>query len=298
MKNSDAFSSFHPAVNLLFFLTVFIFCAACSHPVCTVISFASAAVYYIYLKGSKATAFLLKGMLPLFLLTVIINPVFSHEGKTFLYLLPNGNYLTLESILYGISGGITIITVIIWFAVFSTVFTTDKFVYLFGKILPALSLLLSVTLRFVPRFKRQLETVKETQKAFGIDTENGTVLRRIKNALKCFSAVITLSLENSVQVSDSMKGRGWGLKGRTSYSNFTFESRDKTAFCFILFCDFALAAALLSGALFWRFYPDIRGTLTPPLTIFCYVLYALFCFMPVYFNKKEDLLWKRLASKI
>ena len=35
--------------------------------------------------------------------------------------------------------------------------------YLFGKVIPAFSLLLSMTLRFVPRFTEQIKRVAEAQ---------------------------------------------------------------------------------------------------------------------------------------
>ena len=54
---------------------------------------------------------------------------------------------------------------LLWFMCLSSVFTSDKFIYLFGKIIPALSLLLSMTLRFVPKFRRQLETTAQAQRA-------------------------------------------------------------------------------------------------------------------------------------
>jgi energy-coupling factor transport system permease protein len=42
--------------------------------------------------------------------------------------------------------------VISWFSCYNAVMTSDKFVYLFGRVIPALSLILSMTLRFVPKF--------------------------------------------------------------------------------------------------------------------------------------------------
>lgn len=298
MPGKDAFSGYHPAVNFLFFGIVFGFSMFSMHPICLLISFSAALCYYIILKGKKAAGLLVKGALPLFLLTVIINPAFSHAGETFLCYLPTGNPLTLESILYGIAAGFMLASVLIWFACFSQVVTSDKFVYLFGRVAPALSLLLSMTLRFVPRFMAQFETVREVQRTLGRDTSEGGILKRIRSAVACFSIVVTWSMENAVETSDSMKSRGYGTGRRTSYSVYIFTERDRTALAFLIFCGLFLAAGGISGKLFWRYYPGIRGVLAEPMTLSLQIVYLLLCCMPVYIDRKEERTWKRLRSDI
>ncbi len=123
----------------------------------------SVPAYSLYLRGKKAAKFGLKYMLPMFVVAALINPAFSHSGKTILSYLPNGNPLTLESIIYGIAAAVMLISVIIWFSCYNEVMTSDKFVYLFGRIIPALSLVLSMTLRFVPKFKAQIRCLKRTE---------------------------------------------------------------------------------------------------------------------------------------
>lgn len=298
MPGKDAFSEYHPLVGFLYFGLIIFFGCALSHPVCLLISFTCAVIYYVKLQGAKATGLLFKGVLPLLLLTVIINPAFSHAGVTVLYRLPTGNPLTLESILYGVAAAFSLSAVVIWFACFSVTVTSDKFVYLFGRFAPSLSLLLSMTLRFVPRFKAQLDAVREAQSALGRDTENGGVIKRLKNALACFSAVITWSLENAVETADSMKSRGYGTGKRTAYSVYIFSERDKTALAFLIFCGVFLLSAAAGGKLFWRFYPSIRGVLADPLTVAAQIVYFCLCIMPVAIDLKEDAEWKRLSSKL
>ena len=91
----------------------------------------------------------------------LVNPAFNHEGATILTYLPSGNPLTLESILYGAAAAAMLAAVVTWFSCYTAVMTSDKFVYLFGRIIPALSLVLSMTLRFVPKFQAQLQVVSE-----------------------------------------------------------------------------------------------------------------------------------------
>lgn len=98
-------------------------------------------------------------ILPLMLLTAVLNPLFNHRGLTILCWLPGGNPLTLEAIAYGIAAAGMLAAAISWFYCLNRVFTTDKFVWLFGRIIPFLSLLVSMTLRFVPQFTARARAV-------------------------------------------------------------------------------------------------------------------------------------------
>lgn len=60
--------------------------------------------------------------------------------------------VTLEAIVYGLVLASMLFISILWFSCYNKVMTTDKFVYLFGRVIPALSLVLSMVFRFVPRF--------------------------------------------------------------------------------------------------------------------------------------------------
>lgn len=298
MINKDTFSSYHPVINFLYFGIILAFSMLSMQPVCLIVSVICSAMYYIMLKGAKAIKLLLRGMLPVFLLTVIINPAFSHEGTTILCYLPTGNPLTLESIIYGIAAGLMIVSILLWFACFSETVTSDKFVYLFGKIIPALSLVLSMTLRFVPRFKEQFDIVKDVQKTLGRDTSTGPILKRIRNAITCFSIVITWSLENAIETADSMKSRGYGLKHRTAYSIYRWEERDKEILAFLIFCGLFLLAGGLSNNLFWRYFPTIRGVLAKSVTLALELTFSLLCILPIYLNRRESKQWNSLTSKI
>src|SRR5690606_15261610 len=109
-------------------------------------------------------------MLPMLLFMAALNPLFNHQGVTILfYLERSGNPVTLESILYGISSAIMFVTVIMWFSCYNKVMTSDKFIYLFGRIMPKLSLLLSMTLRFVPRYIEKIREISYAQKCVGRD---------------------------------------------------------------------------------------------------------------------------------
>ena len=194
----DTFSDCHPAVNFAYFALVLAFSMTLMHPVCLLISLTGACCYLARLHGLRELGHSARWLVPMALLAALVNPAFVHQGVTILTYLPSGNPLTLESILYGLAAALLLASVVLWFRCFSAVMTSDKFIYLFGRAIPALSLVLSMTLRFVPRFRRQFHTVAQAQRFMGRDTENGSPLQRARNAMKVFSIMVTWSLESAV----------------------------------------------------------------------------------------------------
>lgn len=296
MRKQDAFSGYHPAVNFLYYAMVLLFSMCLMHPAYLLISLTGALAYDISLRGRKAVRFAAAGLLPMALFAAAVNPAFNYEGATILTYLPGGNPLTLESILYGAAAAAMLAAVVLWFSSYQMVMTSDKFVYLFGRIIPALSLVLSMALRFIPRFRAQLHTVGEAQACLGRDTQNGSLLRRMKNALRVFSITVTWSLENAIETADSMRARGYGLPGRTAFSIYRLDSRDRAALAWLGFCGFDLFAGWMAGGMYFRYYPTVKCAPLTPMTASFALVYLCLCLTPVALNWKEDAAWSSLRS--
>ena len=110
------------------------------------------------------------------------------------------------------------------------------------------------------------------------DFENAKELIRksvdkIKNAGRVFTAMISRSIENSMETSDSMRARGYGMKGRSSFSLFRFHTHDGIllAICAALLM-FTLAGFAFSKLDFYS-YPRISRL---PVTPFAVSVYAAF----------------------
>ena len=294
----DRFAKYHPLVNFLYFALVIGFSMALNHPLAQVISLTCACLYAVQAEGKKAVFFTLKWCLPIMLLTAFMNPAFSHEGVTILLYFPSGNPLTLESILYGLSSGVMIATVMLWFLNFNRVITSDKFIYLFGRIIPAMSLVLSMTLRFIPKFKTQMDSVVEAQKSIGRDVSEGSFWKRTKIAITVLSIMVTWSLENAIETADSMKSRGYGLPGRTAFSIYRFDDRDKMALIYLCFCGVYLLAGMIVSAFGFRYFPSIRYIDLNAATLSLQFVYLILCVMPVVLNWAEERKWKAIHSKM
>ena len=298
MKNKDAFSGYHPIINFLYYALVLLLSMCLMHPVYLAISLTGALAYDVYLKGKKAVRFAVMGLLPMAVIAALVNPAFNHEGQTMLTYLPSGNPLTLESILYGVAAAVMLASVVLWFSSYNDVMTSDKFVYLFGRMIPALSLVLSMALRFIPKFKSQMDVVAEAQSCIGRDTKTGSVIRRVSNAIKIFSIMVTWSLENAIETADSMRSRGYGLPGRTAFSIYRFDDRDKAALAWLIFCGAYILSGWLAGGMYFRYYPTVKTALWTPLTISFMCVYLALVLTPVILDRKEDRQWTSLQSEI
>lgn len=293
----DSFSTFHPFVNFLYFVVVLLFSMVFMHPIFQVIALISAVAYSIMLKGKKGIRFNLLYMIPFLLFMAVMNPVFNHQGVTILFYLNNGNPITKESILYGVAAACMFVTVIIWFSCYNVVMTSDKFIYIFGKILPALSLIFSMVLRFVPRYLAQIKVISNAQKCIGRDVSQGNLLARARNGITILSIMTIWALENAIETADSMRSRGYGLPGRTSFSIFRLDARDKVALLIMTGLIALVAVGAVMGENTMRFHPSIKASAITSFSILIYIAYFALCMIPVLINMVEAMKWKSIESK-
>ena len=294
----NEFKTYHPIVNFVYFVFVIGFSCVFLHPACLCISLLGGFTYSVMLKGKKQVKTNLIYMLPMLVAMTLINPAFNHEGVTIIEYLPSGNPLTLESIIYGLCAAMMIVSVICHFSCYNEVMTSDKFIYLFGKIIPAMSLIISMTLRFVPKFLTQLKVVTNAQRCMGRDVSNGSIIKRAKNGLNILSIMTTWSLENAIETADSMKSRGYGIPGRTAFSIFTFDKRDKCALICILLLGIYTFAGSLMGEIGFSFFPSIKMAEVSVFSISVFAAYFLLCICPIIIEIWEVRKWKALRSKI
>ncbi|SFM26956.1 energy-coupling factor transport system permease protein [Paenibacillus sp. 1_12] len=294
----DSFSTYHPLVNFVYFVAVFLCSMVFMHPIFQAIALISSALYSVMLKGKKAAKFNLLYMTPLLVLMAVMNPIFNHAGVTILFYLQNGNPITLESILFGIAAACMYVTVILWFSCYNAVMTSDKFIYIFGKIFPALSLILSMVLRFVPRYLAQLKVISNAQKCIGRDISQGNILDRSRNGIRILSIMTTWALENAIETADSMKSRGYGLPGRTSFSTFRFDNRDKVVSLIMLVFIVFVGVGAWQGYNTIRFFPSIHVAEKSPLSVAVYIVYGFLCMMPLVIQIVEEIKWRFITSRI
>ena len=291
----DAFAGFHPAVNLCFFAAVIGMSMFLMHPVFLGISMAGGCAYLWYLQGGRGFARQVGYLIPVLLFTAVLNPLFSREGATILFYLREDAPVTLEALCFGLASAVLMGTSIVWFCCCNVVLTTDKIIYLFGRIIPSLSLLLSMTLRFVPRFQEYLQSTVQVQKAMQPPQSK---LQTLRLALTAFSATVSWAMEQSIVTADSMKSRGYGTAGRTAYSIYRFDRRDGFLLGILALLCVCTVLPWALGWVQWRFFPAMDSELLGPGQLLAYLSFFGICLLPLIIDLTEDCKWNLLRSKI
>ena len=271
------FERCHPAVNLIYFAAVLVGMITFQHPVFLVISFLCAFAYSVKRNGWKAVVFNL--CLLLFVVAfALYYSSYTHFGMTVLSQNMVGNNMTLESLVYGIVLGMIGAGVCMWFSCVFSVFTTDKVVYLFGKVSPRLSLFLAIALRMIPRIKKEAKRINMAQQGIGRGVNHGNLWQRFRNSLRIVSMLITWTIDSLTIASESMRSRGSSLRGRKAFSIYRFDNRDRLFVIGLFLCITITMMAVLLGQTDMVYDPKIIWTQVNPL--FC-VGYGVLCLMPL-----------------
>ncbi|MBQ8135695.1 MAG: energy-coupling factor transporter transmembrane protein EcfT [Clostridia bacterium] len=292
------FMSYHPLTQLIFFASVLSFTMFFMHPVILLISLLAGSMYVFYVGGIKGYFNTFRLTFITSVMIVLINPLISHGGVTVLGYLPDGNPLTFESFIFGAAAALLMSCTLKWFYSVNKIFTSDRVIYLFGRITPKLALLISMTLSFVSKFISQLKTVRAAQYTLGHDISSGSLIRRIKNGIRILSAMIQWSLENSVDTADSMKSRGYGLKKRTSYSIYRIMRHDVIFILLVLLADLHMMIGIQNETLYYSYYPMIEIDISGIYSLSLFAVFLLLCLMPLIADIKENQKWKSIQSKI
>lgn len=271
------FERCHPAVNLIFFAAVVASMITFQHPVFLVISFLCAFAYSVKRNGWKAGVFNLC-LLPLIAAFALYYSSYTHFGMTVLHQNMVGNNMTLESLVYGAVLGVIGAGVCMWFSCVFSVFTTDKVVYLFGKVSPRLSLFFAIALRMIPRIKKEAKRINMAQQGIGRGANQGNLWQRFRNSLRIFSMLITWTIDSLTIAAESMRSRGSSLRRRKAFSIYRFDNRDRLFVIGLFLCMTLTMMAMLLGQTDIVYDPKIIWTQVNPL--FC-IGYVVLCLMPL-----------------
>ena len=289
----DAFSGFHPAVNFLFFVGAIGFGVVIQHPAYMAAGAVCAGIYYLLLMGPKGLK-LLGTMVPMFLLITLINPLFNDYGATPLFYYFERPY-TLEAVCYGMTLGGMFVVMMLWFGCYNVVLTSDKFVCLFGSLIPSLSLLLVMVLRLIPAFMRKTKQIIGARNSIGKGGNEGSTLKeKIASGMTILSALTDWALEGSIVTADSMRSRGYGCARRSSYQLYRMTGRDWLVLALEAGLALLVIGSVAAGNTEAVFTPEITITSVGP----AYIAYWAFLLIPSVLEGKEKLQWHIILSKI
>ena len=195
MRTRVCFSRFHPLFLILYYAAVISVTVFSSDPLILLMSLIGSVMFCADMFGKT----LIKDLRFLFVLSLLItltNPLFSQNGITVLFYLGDRAY-TLEALLYGLNTAVMISGVILWFRSLNAVLSDDKMQYLFSKTLPKTTLVITMVMRFIPLYIKNIKDINDARRAMGIYPKRN-VFKKIKGAAEVFLTLVTQSLENAV----------------------------------------------------------------------------------------------------
>ena len=149
MTKRRVFCDCHPAVILIYYAAAVGLTLCTMQPLFLLLLFAAgfwnAALLCGLRKALRGAAF----SLAVTLLIAVCNTFFGSTGLTLLF-YAFGHPVTAEAFCYGICSGLMLTGVLQWFSGYRQAMTNDKFLRLFGRVMPASALLLSMVFRALP----------------------------------------------------------------------------------------------------------------------------------------------------
>lgn len=282
----DRFSKLNPKVTFLFFLLAIVLSLILFNPVLLLIGFICSFLYNIKLDKITYVKSFFKFILPMVILIALFNSAFSHYGDTVIFVLFGKNF-TFESFFYGLCQGMLFAQMMMWISAYSRVVTSDRFLSIFANAAPNSAMIFSMVLSFIPRLRKNAREISDARML--CKEEN-----KLKKSISNFSALITMTLEESIEISDSMKARGYS-KDRKSYSRYKFRIKDALIIVLLLLLFFAMLYFKIAGRITFVFEPKLSFYNFSFISI---PIYFVFSSIPLIIDLWEDVKWIYLKRKI
>ena len=297
MNRQDAFSGYSPQVNFIFYISTVFFTVLIVHPAFLICSLVLAAVYYLQVRGRQGLG-MISGMIPVFAAVSLINPLLNTGGDRVLFYLGQRPY-TLEALYYGMALGAMFVAVILWFASYNGTMTSDKFMYVFGRRSPVISMILTMVFRMVPGFQRKARQITTARRCIGKMDSGSSLQRKLRPSFAVVSSLTSWALEGGVITADSMQSRGYGSGKRSAFSIYSFVKRDRLTICLMAVLLVLVLAAVLRGGARATYTPELFVTgFNDPWLWIGSICWFVFLSIPVAVDVVEEMRWHVLRSKI
>lgn len=145
----------------------------------------------------------------LWLLTIPFSALTSHQGNLVLLSLPAnwpvvGGPITAESLLYGLTTGLQIITLLLSFAVFNVAVDQARLLRMTPAFIYQMGVVSAIAVGFVPQMVAAWQTIREAQQV------RGHRVRGLRDLLPLIMPLLITALERAMRLAESMEARGFG----------------------------------------------------------------------------------------
>lgn len=256
MERHTAFDTSHPAVPAAYVAITLALTMCSLQPVLIALSIAGALAYACRLHGLPGALGPLRWQLPVIAIVALANPLFSASGSTELFRIGH-HAVYLESLCYGAAMGGMLVASMAWLRSASELLGFDKVMALFGNAAPVIALMVSMSMRLIPRFLRKGRMVLAVQDCIGRSLgESGA--DAVRQRLRLSSVLMGWGMEDSLETADAMRARGWGgAPRRTTYTRHRFTGADAAALLALAASGVLVAALAWVATSQYEFYPQM-----------------------------------------
>ena len=249
----------HPVSVLILFIQTLITCFVAEKTGLLVI-FSMLFIFSVIVKKAKTVLW----SLPLAVFMFVLNPVFYHGGETILFSIGRTNF-TLEAVENGLYCALLILCTTLIFTVLGGIISEEKFLYVFGRILPKTALMISMIFKHFDLLSESYKQCRDMAKISGIYENDKTLLDKLKTNAVIFEAFTGAALEGSLDTALSLSSKGYYNKNKTKIKLYHFKVYD---FIFIV------ASTLIFVCTFLNFYYNL-------------IAIALLFFIPIIFSERR-----------
>lgn len=294
--------SLHPAAVLIYLGVFFVLSLLYDNPLYLLGLFILLVLLIIEADGMEAWSGFLKAGVTLMLIIMIINPLVIRAGATTIWHGPELPFLgkldiSVEALYYGAVSGIRLLVIMSIFCLYNLMINPDKVLNLFSKVAGKSVLMIALSARMLPTMARELKRIKEVQQLRGVDFDEGNLWARIKKYSCLYNVLLLSSLEDSLEIAESMQARAYGSSKRSVYHLNILRPRDIICLVASLLGLFAAVLGLHYGYGQYTFYPQADFLIKDRITLIILSVVLFYLSVPIILSEG----WKTcrfLKSKI
>ncbi len=188
----------------------------------------------------------------LWLLTIPFVALLNHHGAIVLVRLPAGwplvgGPIALEALLYGLTGGLALLTLLLVFAAFNVAVDQARLLRLTPGFIYQAGVVAGIAVAFVPQMVTTWTAIREAQQV------RGHRVRGVRDLLPLLLPLLVTALERAMQLAESMEARGFGGPLLAT------AAADRVRLQLVMLAGLGSLGAGVVGLAFWSDRPWLAG---------------------------------------
>ncbi|WP_455544046.1 energy-coupling factor transporter transmembrane component T [Intestinibacter sp.] len=280
-----SFEQLSPVVISIYFVTAISMLYYINNPVIIFIFLlVSLLVNYKFCKNSFKT--FIKGFIMMAVMILIINPLVSHKGTTILFYI-GYTPITLESIFYGLISAMKLMTLLLISNYFNKVMTYEKLIYILSPLGHNLSLIISLSVKFIPEYLDKITSIKNTQRTKGIRLDSKNKKEVAKSLTYILNSFFFITLEDGIITIKSIKSRGYYNRDKKNRMKIRLKSIDYMSLTLIILT--LICTVVFNNQITYEVYPTLAKLSFDIRFIIATIVYTLFLATPILLHQGEKL---------